>query len=297
MNSKRHPPLVSIIIPNFNYGEYLVDAIKSILRQTYQYWEIIVVDNFSTDESESICQQFDLGSRLKFIKHSNNGVLANARNIGIQESNGELIAFLDSDDIWEPEKLERSVATIDSGAVVSYHSVMVIDQASRTRALPRRSRALKSPVLTDLLLRGNALVNSSVVVPKQLLQDLRGLNEDPGLAGAEDYHLWLRIALNSDHFVKTPGLLGRYRLHSGSFSNSYSNQLKSYGKALEKFLESLQTRDFLGVGLNHYLDGRLALISGRYRVAKNLMLKAVLAGPWTVSIRAAAVLIRISARQ
>jgi len=290
--SKNLRPLVSVVIPNFNYGEYLREAIASVVAQTYSKWEIIVIDNFSTDNSEDVCREFGLGERLRFIQYKNDGILAKARNVGIKLSGGQIIAFLDSDDTWRPGKLEKSVSTIASGADVTYHGVNVIDGASRKKLFPRKSRRLKAPVVSDLLLRGNALVNSSAVVSKRILEELGGLDESQQLAGAEDYHLWLRISTQTNRFIFTPGLLGSYREHPKSFTKSKNTAVQSYGSALKGFLDNWDNIDSLETGLRHFLSGRLFVISGNFGLARKSLLKAMMAGPWEIRIRASAVFLR-----
>src|SRR5687768_8169523 len=99
-------PLISVIIPNYNYGIYLGQAIDSVLKQTYSKVEIIVVDDGSTDNSQDILIKYK--EKITFIKQANKGVGA-ARNTGVKNSSGEFVSFLDSDDIWLPTKLERQL--------------------------------------------------------------------------------------------------------------------------------------------------------------------------------------------
>ena len=104
--------LVSVVIPNYNNGQYLAEAISSAISQTYKNLEIIVIDDGSTDDSNEILESF--GSKIRLIKQENRGA-ASARNQGIRSAKGDYIAFLDSDDIWKPNKIELQVAKIQSG--------------------------------------------------------------------------------------------------------------------------------------------------------------------------------------
>ena len=99
-------PLVSVIIPTYNRAQYICEAVDSVLAQTYRNIEVIVVDDGSTDNTEEILRQYD--SKIKYVFQNNAGPSA-ARNNGIKQARGDLLAFLDSDDIWLPEKLERQV--------------------------------------------------------------------------------------------------------------------------------------------------------------------------------------------
>src|SRR5258706_11646315 len=119
-------PRVSVIIPNYNYAHYLTQSLDSVLAQTYPEVEIIVVDDGSTDDSETILRSY--GDRIRWIKQKNQGVSA-ARNLGVHETQGELVAFLDPDDLWLPAKLEWQVRRfLDDAELALVHcGVEVID--------------------------------------------------------------------------------------------------------------------------------------------------------------------------
>lgn len=210
---------VTIVVPNFNYGKYLGEALASIAGQTYQNWEAIVVDNFSTDNTDEVFKKFDSDSRFKMLKFSNNGSIAASRNVGIKAGSGDLIGFLDSDDVWSPKKLELSVDAHKLGAAVTYHNLKIIDENSLKVPFGRlRSWVLREPILSDLLLRGNAILNSSAIVTRQAISKVGFLDEDPGMAGAEDYNLWLKLAKAGFRFERISSTQGSYRSHSESQS-------------------------------------------------------------------------------
>jgi len=115
MTTVNDKPMVSVIIPCFNGEKFVAQAIESVLNQSYQRFEIIVVDDSSSDNPVSIVKPYLTDTRIKVIKHEvNKGILV-ACNTGIRASTGELIAFLDQDDLWLPEKLEKQVAVFLSG--------------------------------------------------------------------------------------------------------------------------------------------------------------------------------------
>src|ERR1041385_97100 len=105
-------PKVSIIMPTYNRAKYIVDTIESIRSQTYQNWELIIVDDGSEDNTEELINQIKDG-RIKFYKAGRIGKVGKIKNIGLEKANGELIAFIDSDDLWAPTKLETQVAVFD----------------------------------------------------------------------------------------------------------------------------------------------------------------------------------------
>ena len=107
-------PLVSVVIPTFNHAPLLKIALQSVIAQTFTNWEAIVVNNFSTDATVEVVESFN-DSRIKLINFSNNGVIAASRNVGIKMATASYIAFLDSDDIWYPEKLQKCSEQIFAG--------------------------------------------------------------------------------------------------------------------------------------------------------------------------------------
>src|SRR5438128_4884423 len=109
--------LVSVVIPTYNHAHFLAEAIRSVRAQTYRPIEIIVVDNFSTDDTERVVSQIALPSPT-YIKFANQGVIAASRNVGIRAAAGEYVAFLDADDIWSPNKLERQLPHLLDPAIV-----------------------------------------------------------------------------------------------------------------------------------------------------------------------------------
>lgn len=124
---------VSIITPNYNCGRFVAEAIKCVQQQTYQYWEMIIVDDCSTDNSVEIIKEFAAtDSRIKFIQNEKNSGAAVSRNRALQVAKGKWIAFLDSDDLWSPNKLERQLEfMIKNEYAFSYHEYTEIDEAGK----------------------------------------------------------------------------------------------------------------------------------------------------------------------
>ncbi|MBQ3138585.1 MAG: glycosyltransferase family 2 protein [Ruminococcus sp.] len=123
--------LVSIIMPSWNTGNYIAESIESVLNQTYKNWELLIVDDCSTDNTDSVVASFD-DKRIRYFKNKKNSGAALTRNRAIRKANGEWIAFLDSDDLWSPEKLEKQLKFMnDNGYVFSYHDFVKIDEKSK----------------------------------------------------------------------------------------------------------------------------------------------------------------------
>jgi len=212
-------PLISVIIPTYNRAHDLERALKSVRAQTYDSWEALVVDNHSNDDTDDVVARLN-DQRISLYKVHNDGVIAKSRNVGIANSRGEYIAFLDSDDWWTPKKLEKSVACLANGADVVYHDLFLVKKPNQRRFWrTANTRPLRRPVFEDLIARGNGLTNSSVVVRASMLRAIGGLSEDRALIATEDFDAWLRIAAISDKFERIPSTLGYYWAGGGTMSN------------------------------------------------------------------------------
>ena len=113
--------LVSVIVPTYNHATHLSRALRSVFKQTYENWELIVVDNHSTDNTEALVESFN-SPRVKYLKINNHGVIAVSRNAGIEAAEGEWVAFLDADDFWSEDKIESCLTV--NGADFIYHQVI-----------------------------------------------------------------------------------------------------------------------------------------------------------------------------
>jgi glycosyltransferase involved in cell wall biosynthesis len=216
---KNNSPQFTVVIPTFNRANDLRRALQTVCDQTCTDWEVIVVDNHSDDDTERVIKDFS-DPRIKFYKIHNYGVIAASRNLGIEKSLGKYIAFLDSDDWWLPDKLQQCLDAINSGADVIYHDLFYVKRPNQFFFLRKvKSWALPNPVFESLLVGGNALPNSSVVIKKHLLQIINGLREDACLAGAEDYQCWLSVAKITNNFTRLQKPLGFYWAGGGNYTN------------------------------------------------------------------------------
>ena len=215
-------PLFSIIIPVYNQEKFIGHAIQSVINQTYSSWEIIVVDNHSTDNTLREITGF-ADPRIKLLTVENYGVIAKSRNKALHEAKGVYAAFLDSDDIWYPNKLEKTLSKLQGGIDFLYHDMTLIDSFG-ARQGSIQSRPIREDSFRDLLIAGNPIVNSSVTLRIELLQHIGWLDESPSLIGVEDYNAWLRIAHGGIYLCHLPEELGAYRIHGGSVSSINSHQ-------------------------------------------------------------------------
>lgn len=208
-------PLVSVIIPNYNYASYVGEAINSVLAQDYANVEIIVVDDGSSDDSRAVIEGF--GEKVTAIFQQNQGVAA-TRNNGVAVAKGEFIAFLDADDAWLPTKLSRQMERFANPEVGLVHvGVAHIDGAGRVTSenlAGREGRVARNLLLLEPVILGGG---SGVVIRRDLFDKVGGF--DTRLSTSADWELYYRIAAASEvAFVAEP--LVRYRVHGSNMHNN-----------------------------------------------------------------------------
>ena len=202
--------LVSVIVPTYNHATHLGRALRSVFKQTYKNWELIVVDNHSTDNTEALVESLN-SSRIKYLKINNHGVIAISRNAGIEAAEGEWIAFLDADDFWSEDKIE-SCLTVNSVDFI-YHQVMLY-QVKNENSVEMFGdlvcRDVSNDPFRNLLNSGPAPQTSSVIVKRKCLVAVSGFDEHPDLVGGEDYDLWVRLAQSGCKFGFLPSIKSYY---------------------------------------------------------------------------------------
>jgi len=220
-------PIVSVIIPTYNSANYIEETVQSVFAQIYTDYEVIVINDGSTDHTLDILEKYK--DRLTVLTKSNGGP-ASARNEGIRESNGQFIAFLDADDIWKPNKLELQVAFMQQNRDIGYCYANA-ECFSVTKDGNRVHRRDLICSISGMVFReqfwSNFIVNSTVMVRRTCLDEIGLLDESKKLIGAEDYDLWLRLnrkfALGNIAVI-----LAEYRLREDSLVG------ESYEKAFHK---------------------------------------------------------------
>jgi glycosyltransferase involved in cell wall biosynthesis len=238
--------LVSVIIPVYKAERYIATTLQSVLDQTYQNFELLIIDDGSPDRSIEICQQF-IDRRIKIICQENRGVAA-ARNHGIRAAQGEYIAFLDADDIWLPTKIEKHIHHLENSPSVgiSYSYSTLIDATDKPLGLYQLPQTNNiTPV--NFLLRDPIGSGSNLIARKAVLEAIKFsaeidgtitqcyFDEDRQLNPSEDTECWLRMSIKSElKFEGIPEVLIQYRLHSGSFSHQFEKKTASWEKLLEK---------------------------------------------------------------
>lgn len=230
-------PLVSVVIPSYNHASYIGKALDSVCKQTYSNWEVIVVDNHSSDKTDLVLKDY-ANDKIRICKIHNEGVIAKSRNYGIKEAKGDWIAFLDSDDWWDTNKLQYCVEQINSDVALIYHDMWVYDgDQKKEMAKKLKSRSLHTPVVKDLLISGNCIINSSVVVCKKILEQVHYIDERRELITSEDYHCWLKISAITNGFLYIKKELGYYTIHQNGMSQR--EVIQQTREAVKEFLPIL----------------------------------------------------------
>lgn len=187
----------SVVIPVYNREKELPKCIESVLNQTYKDFEIIVVDNGSTDNTKVIVQNYiDQDMRVKYFWQENSGSPAGSRNTGIKNAIGEWIAFLDSDDYWYVTKLEEVNKKIESLSneyiAVSHYEDKEVDCIKVS--ILEHGKNLSESAFEELLFRGNSLSTSAMTIRKDKLLEVELFNTRKDYFAVEDYDMWMRLA-------------------------------------------------------------------------------------------------------
>lgn len=225
---ERETPTVSVIIPTYNSIKYLIVAIESVLNQTFKDYEILIIDDGSTDDTKESLAGF--GDLITYIYQENAGVSA-ARNHGIKMARGKYVAFLDADDYWLPEKLEKQVAALENGSCKACYSSFTIGDEDLKPISVQYSRRL-GKTLEDLLLYGGNTVGtpSTVIVETELVKKE---NFDPTLSHGADWEMWIRLATYTEFlYIEEPLII--YRTHESNMSKNAVLQEKDCIAVMEK---------------------------------------------------------------
>lgn len=203
--------LVSIIMPSHNCGRFVRETIECVLAQTYTNWELLFIDDCSTDDTEAIVQSFD-DTRIHYFRNEHNSGAAVSRNRALREAKGRWIAFLDSDDIWTPEKLEHQIHFMENnGYHFSYHEYEEIDE---------ESQPLHVKVSGPKHISKVGMFNYCWPGCLTVMYDANkiGLVQIEDIRKNNDYAIWLKVCKKADCYLLNE-CLARYRKRKGSISN------------------------------------------------------------------------------
>lgn len=231
--------LVSIIMPAFNAELYIAESIRSVYAQTYRDWELIVVDDGSSDGTARVVNEFSrLDQRVRYIFQENGGQ-AKARNMGLSQSSSELVAFLDSDDLWVREKLKLQIDAIDAMQVDLVFSDGYIfadeDVEDETFTFQTMIGALAGDNFFRLMFIQNRIPILSVLTRRDSLSKAGLFDESREYQMCEDYDLWLRMVRNGAVFYGMPEKLVRYRRHANASTYNPFSPIRAMLAVLRKY--------------------------------------------------------------
>lgn len=229
---RQDPPFVSVVMPVFNGADYLAGAIDSVLCQTYQGFELIVVDDGSTDATQDIVSRY--GDRVRLEAQRNQGHAA-ARNLGVKVAQGEWIAMIDADDLWDASKLERQLRHIADADVI-YSAACNFQDSQRVEGVTFRNRVCPFGDVFEDLLIDNFITHSSVLIRRESFLAAGGYDET--LRTTCDWDLWLRLSAMGCLFCGEPLPVTHYRWRADSNSKNHQRTCED---RLAVVIRALQT--------------------------------------------------------
>jgi len=210
-------PKISVITITYNRAKFLPEAIESVQAQTFSDWELLIIDDCSTDNTKEVAEKYIAeDARIKYFRNDENMKISKSRNRGLELAQGKYVAMLDSDDAWcDPEKLEKQYNFFENNPEYALigGGVIVVDENGKEmkRYLdPNGNKDLKKMMLVK-----NPFAQSSIMYPRQLVIDLGGYDID--LSGIEDYDLWMRIG-KKHKVANLHKYVLKYRVHGGNIS-------------------------------------------------------------------------------
>ncbi len=230
-------PEVSVVMPVYNRESLVGASVASVLAQTCKNFELLVVDDGSTDGTAEVVRRFN-DHRLRYIRIENSGRPAVPRNVGIRAARSPLIAFIDSDDLWLPGKLERQLKVLKSNASLGfcYSWASFFDGQTDLGLCGPKTSSVPDWIFEELLSHRCFIPTATMVMERELIERVGGFDESPSLCAVEDYDLWLRVArLASGRFL--PEVLVRYRVHEMNISGDKAFMLKHQRQVLETNME------------------------------------------------------------
>ena len=280
-------PKVSVIIPTYNRAHLLPRAVKSVLNQTYQGFEIIVVDDGSSDNTEEVVKEVQRqDKRIRYIKLQKNKGGAAARNVGIQASKGEYIAFQDSDDEWFPEKLEKQMkvfATAPAKVGVVYTGFWRIENNKKIY-IPSSLVTQKEGNIHKELLKGNFVTTQSIAIRKECFKKVGMFDEN--LPRLQDWELVIRLSKYYDFkCIDEPLLTSSFT--PDSISANQDALIKACELILEKHYEQFKRYKGL-LARQEYSLGSLLCQRGKFNQGRNYLLRVVSSYPLNIKYLVAA---------
>jgi len=264
---------VSVVIPTYNRANVLANSIESVLAQTYKDYELIVVDDGSTDDTAELMQKYLEDERVRYIQLEKNAGVSNARNVGAQNAMGEWIAFQDCDDHWRPQKLEKQMAFIKAnpncGLLYSAYEFHMPDNPEAIKV----PQGVCSGELVNALLIHNRIGAPTVLVQKKLFIDLGGF--DLSYPALEDWDFAIKAAIATEiGYVDEPLVDAHYT--EGSISRSVFNYYQARCMLIASYRGELEKRNLFDVAVMEMLQSIDDQNPETIDVVKKMLMKALL---------------------
>ena len=274
-------PIVSVIIPCFNCALFLAEAISSVLRQDFTNYELLIVDDGSTDDTPNLIKPYLADKRVRYLPKKNGG-LSSARNYGIINANGDYIALLDADDIWYPEKLACQIKHIenrpDVGMVFSNFNTFNADGIIFSGKVSDSIDSFPNPEFNILFSRNNFIYPSTVLIRKSIFKKCGFFDEN--LKSIEDYDMWLRIS-NSYCLIGVPEKLTKIRVHNNNMSKNVDVMMRNEVMVIDKYRRDV---NFVSrrkrIAKIYYLNSDRLVHLEEKKDAIKLFIKAVVTWPF-----------------
>lgn len=271
-------PKVSVIIPTYNYASFIVEAVESVLAQTFKDMEVIVVDDGSTDNTRDVLKRFN--GKIIYLYQENRGA-PTARNKGIRAAQGEYLGFLDADDLWMPEKLEIQVPILDQDPEVGlvYANTYNVGALREHQLLSMANKSGGSGRIFTKLLEGNFIPSPSVLVRKSCFEEVGLFDDDMGKLAAQDWDMWLRIA-RVYKVVYVDQVLAKYRYHTRNMTSDLERSKAGRLYVLNKIfsdpsLKELEPRASLYYSCVYYEYGEIYYILGEQEKARRDLMRSI----------------------
>jgi len=297
-------PSVSVVIPAYNVAPYIAETLNSVFAQTFTDFEVIVVDDGSPDGEELERALGAYRERVRYVRQENLGAGA-ARNRGIRESRGELIAFLDSDDVWMPKYLEKQVRFLrEGGHDLAYADALLFGDSPIAGKTYMQTAPSVGPVTFLSLVRNKSnILTSGVVARRSILIEVGLFNET--LRNGQDFELWARLAKHGARLAYQRKVLLRYRCREGSLSgdamNRIAREMRVYRYIADNYdlteaeRAELSRTMHLQRGAVDLTTGKLNLLDGQFDEARSSFERAhEVLGGW--KLRAAVLMLRVAPR-
>ena len=270
-------PTVSVIIPTYNRAHLIGRAIQSVLNQTYQDFEVIVVDDGSTDNTEEVIKEYqEQDRRIRYIRHEKNKGGSAARNTGIKLAKGKYIGLLDDDDEWLPEKLEKQMRKFQNSSEkvgVIYSGFFYISEKSGkivSEIIPH----LRGKVYANLL-KGCILGSPTPLIKKRCFQKAGFFDET--LPSCQDWDMWIRLSKYYD-FDFVPDILAKHHVHGGQISADLNAKIVAREKLMEKYWVNFSKNPKSFSAILQRL-GILYSLAGNHKKGRKYFMKSIKQNP------------------